>query len=759
MKLPLWIFVWLSAILVVVFLLESIEGFTLPTSCSLPRLSHTRTLRQKGTSVLFSSSVEELSPSPPSSSSQTPSSSTNTTTTTTAGQQQKDKDSSTADDQVTKWRQEAARLRLQAEREEAALTLQKIATLQTKLDRVQKHPSKLQKEALDSLRQQIEQLETKLETKLTETTTTTTTTTVPREKEQPPDAHSQQQGTTPAPSSAVKSNETLSSSSSSLQSSMITSEALKAETPQQPLSKQEYEQKCPVAGFDADDLKVYLPICWELEKRLPTATLAEKMEAFRTDPALQDHFQQKMTRMLLQPMQDIQRMEELRSRYLYSESTKEKAAIKRQLEQLQSRMRQETTHQQQPSSSKNNNINTTGTATTILYQNLPPLDNLPERFEAVSSLPPTLQAVYKSRNKLPAETGNLTTAILLDYYDPQLQVLEHMVYTDDNDDDMRADVQRSVESLPRDVQLHFAKHNLEMKDEKEDDITVDRIVAELCKPSTAARDRERPARKWQEFHQGVFSVAVEAPEYDDIEFVDKSRYVKELYPALARLEGVHPAAEQVEAFMTQILDRKTFMVTSKPERVIGGYYIRGRNLISEDHFGVELTGRLAARLDESAMKDEIDFYYFRDPSPVSDENFEMGYYENEPLLYVTSKNATALYNYAAPLTKLSVSLLSLFFAWIFVVAYCGNQPLLADRIDATLASGDPDLSWVTDIEAQTWISIIAIQLAHETAHRIVAWKDKVHCVLDCFKVLCDSCSFLWTYSVCVHSLRLGFLLQ
>ncbi len=76
----------------------------------------------------------------------------------------------------------------------------------------------------------------------------------------------------------------------------------------------------PIAGFDPDDLKLYLPVARSIEERMANATMEEKLDAFRQTPELQKHFSDKIQELLVQPMQELSRLEAAKREYLQSTS-------------------------------------------------------------------------------------------------------------------------------------------------------------------------------------------------------------------------------------------------------------------------------------------------------------------------------------------------------------------------------------------------------------------------------------------------------
>ena len=631
---------------------------------------------------------------------------------------QSSQSSAPALDEVTRLREEAARIRKEAAELDASLTKRKIESLEEKIEHSK------DEDEIQGFRKQLQQLRMKsgsrdgdTQEKTSENVSLETTVVDKTEKSATESIKSTDEQIAKKLIATFEPVEDESNSGTSLPAFTITEDDIAKAAEKKQAEKDDSSLPSPVAGFDPEDLELYVPICWEIEERAGFLNLTEKMEVFRTEPRLQDHFTQKITAMIVQPMQDIQQLEELRSSYLYSSSSMEKKELKRQIEKLEKHLESEEAGEDGPIEYMES-----------LYRELPPLTDMEERIKAISELPPTLQAVYKQRNKLPPD-ADLELAIYLDYYDMQLQLLDQIPFVHPITAEMREQVTKAVESLPLAVKRHILTQDFGETIGSNDDINVEDLVDRLCSEDRKSDgDDDSP---WAQFHQGGFSVTVEKPEYNDIEFVDRSRYVSELYPSLARLEIVSPAEEMVDKFMKECINRKMFMVSSKPERVLGGYYIRGSNMISGDEEvgGIELSTKLDEKLADSPLNDKLDFFYIADPAPVSDENFEMGYTNSDPVIFVTAKEPSVLYESSDFLTKLSVTSLGALSLFLFALATCELQPLLAEKIEVTLQNETPDISFLTSTFLQSISSILAIQFAHELGHRVIAWKDKVRRLL------------------------------
>jgi hypothetical protein len=596
-----------------------------------------------------------------------------TPTTLKALQQEERKD---VNDEIMKMKKEAKRMRLEAEKDETALTLKKIEAVEAKLNSKSWLVKNPDQEA--DLKAQLQLLNDRLLGKVNPP--------IPKiipsiKKEEAKDTPSKPTAETASRISNFSSVKELSPRSAK---SLVS----------------------PRTGFDDKDLDLYIPVAKEIDGRIPDATSAEKLEAFRSAPELQEHFQQKVQEMLVGPLEEMQELEMLKVRYLDSSSTKEREILKREIDKLEE---------------SSNDNSAFLYSDSVHMSNLPPLteEELNARLEAVGVLPDTLIALYKQRNGLD-EDGDLRLAVEIDYFEPQTQLLEQIRFIKPVPDQMREEFIMGYNMLPQSVRDHFAK-NQGLKGGND--------AVEVLKQVEKSEGNLSPLMQIVE----ASNAQPELPEYNDIEFVDRSRYLEEFYPTIADMEGFHPEEDDVQLFASTILDKKSFMVTSKLERVAGGYYIRGVNQFEDEEDGSKtasdkLVEKITEKLASSPLFDKLEFFYVFDPSPPTDEELEFGKV-NEPIIIITAKNREDFYSLASPLTKGGVSFFGVLSTLLFAIGSCAFNTAIAERFTATLdqadVSGVLDLQWLISIVVPIFLSIGAIQISHELAHRVVAWKDKV----------------------------------
>lgn len=589
-------------------------------------------------------------------------------------------------DEAVRLRREAELIRLQAEQMDLSLTLKKIEALESKLKNaawLEKHPDQ---EA--DLQMQLQRLNDKLtrgpndSVELAKPATTSSTT---------------------------PSNPSIESSKSeSSQRKPKIEESVKAPkfSQYEPKKKRKIPET-PLAGFDQADLDLYIPIAEEINAKLPDSSMTEKLEVFRTAPELQAHFQEKIQKMLVGPLEEMQRLETLKKEYLDSNSSKEREQLKRQIDQLESSEDEDGPFMYSDG---------------FYCDAIIPLseEDLEKRVAAVTALPDILIAIYKQRNGM-GEDDDLRLTVLMDYYEPQLQLLDQVRAVSPLTDEMREQYVQGFNSLPEPVRYNFAT-----KCGLPEDSDAKAVLA-------AALGRSTALSPLMQVVEASNTQSLEPAEYNDIEFVDRSRYLEEFLPSVGNMEGKHPSLESVEEFAQEILDRKTFMMTSKPERVSGGYYIRGTNQFEDAEDGSstaaeKLVAEVTKKMDSSLLGKQLEFFYILDPAPPTEEEMEFGPTE-KPIFLITTKDPDSMYNWAKVPTKLGITATGILTTFMFSIGACALNPGIYDRfsgsLDSASSSGYLDLQWLADLCFPLFTSLLAIQLVHEVAHRAIALRDEV----------------------------------
>lgn len=603
---------------------------------------------------------------------------------------------------VEEMRAQAERVRLEAELLEQRLTLTKIERLEQKLENknwLAKHP-----EEEEALERQLQALQRKLVVSPSNSQTTIGVSAVPvtgqfeNTNNNTMDASLVRKAEVVAAASSINGVETLSNMQSKPSTSSLEPSSASLSVRKSP--RQELVEN-PISGFDQDDLDAYLPVAQQIEATMPNSTIDEKVVAFRAAPQLQEHFQKKIRAMILQPMEDVQKLEELRSQFLYTRSRIEKENLRRQIAQMEKELEKGGPFGYSES----------------VFADVPPMtdEEMQQRLEAVGNLPPVLQALYTRRTHAP--NGDTRLTIELDHYEAQLQLLYQVKYIQPMTEEVLEETRTAIASLPLSVRKHVAKKcGL--------DSSIGEDTAELLNALTKSSTDTESTKEWSNMQDFVVAAGASGEETDNLDYIDRSRYAEEFYPAIARMEGKHPSRNDMDLFIKDVVDRRAFMVESKPERVVGGWYLRGRNLLSDDEDGVKLVKCLAERLGASPhLSEKIEFFYVPDPSPMADEDFEM----DSPVanvVYVTGKDPVKFYNNSGAFSKFFISAFGIAMMAVFSLATVEMVPHLQERLDSALTTGKEDLEWLKNTVSPTFLSMITIYAVHEAGHAIIATRDK-----------------------------------
>ncbi len=344
---------------------------------------------------------------------------------------------------------------------------------------------------------------------------------------------------------------------------------------------------------------------------------------------------------------------------------------------------------------------------------------------------------------------NLELAIELDYYDLQIQLLNQALAIRPMPEEVRKDYAAAFRSLPLRVRERYVTNSLGIDKfdasvlTSDEDKDVESILEEILKPldeefslgsimNLNGKNKEAGANGAEQ--------AIEPPEYNDVEFIDRSRYLEEFFPSVADLEDARPRPEDVDLFVSDCLSgqgSKPFMVTSKPERVVGGYYIRGTNQLGfDENSSASANDRLIQEVSKKlenhpTLKDKIEFYYILDPTPPTDEEMELEVGLSS-LFLITAKDPKTMYGLSSPLTKTAITISGLLSTFLFSVGSCVLNPRVNASIQKSLddfSAGSTtsyiDVTWFYDLTLPLFLSFMTILIAHELGHRVVAFNYKV----------------------------------
>ena len=243
------------------------------------------------------------------------------------------------------------------------------------------------------------------------------------------------------------------------------------------------------------------------------------------------------------------------------------------------------------------------------------------------------------------------------------------------------------------------------------------VEVEDSSNSTAVIDKMMKEKKILPSKDGVEFV-VFGNENDELlqnsaEMIEGDNYVRSMLPDAARRDGNMPSEKVMDVFFKEILSKKTFNPISKPEPIPGGYIIRGDNKMKSSD---ALVAALEVALENSSIAGEVQPFLIRDPTLVTQEMFQSNTYEL-PVLMVTGTDLSPKTNrFVKPLVSTIGSLAIVSFS----VAVClGMDDII----------NDPET--LEQMVSPLMISIFMTQVAHEAAHQVVAFKDKVRITSIC----------------------------
>jgi len=203
--------------------------------------------------------------------------------------------------------------------------------------------------------------------------------------------------------------------------------------------------------------------------------------------------------------------------------------------------------------------------------------------------------------------------------------------------------------------------------------------------------------------------------------VDRS--IETLYPKCTRKEGEEPTMAQIQSLAANVLPSAKFSSSSKPEKVLGGYVIRGSHKYES---GDDLIEAIDRELAKTSLGDKMTVLYTPDFTvfaQADEDDFDLDLFdpaEIPPVLYITGPDI------ARERQQLLLSVTSAFglaTSWYLSIYPFLLNPALAKRVDEQLVLADAsmsyDLAWLTDLSVPLFLTFIGIQLSHELAHRVV----------------------------------------
>jgi len=199
---------------------------------------------------------------------------------------------------------------------------------------------------------------------------------------------------------------------------------------------------------------------------------------------------------------------------------------------------------------------------------------------------------------------------------------------------------------------------------------------------------------------------------------DQDQMVESLFPESTRKEGQEINEGEAILFMSAVLAKdNVWAANGPPEKVSGGFLIRGSTKIET---GAKLIEAIDANLaKEGRLKNKVNCFYVFDPTPVTGEQINEG--ERPPVLFLTGADVV---RDAAPIQRSLVSSVAFGTIW-----YNSLLPfLLNDKYmkmaDEQLALADASMpssvDFLNDASFPLFVATVGIQAVHEIAHYVVA---------------------------------------
>jgi hypothetical protein len=202
--------------------------------------------------------------------------------------------------------------------------------------------------------------------------------------------------------------------------------------------------------------------------------------------------------------------------------------------------------------------------------------------------------------------------------------------------------------------------------------------------------------------------------------------IESLYPRCMRNQGPEPTEAMVQQLVGELKTSGVFSVTQKPDKVLGGYILRGQ---SKKATGDELVSSIEALLERKpALRQSLNVFYTEDFGIFLDSDAFDAFEPDDvpPILYVTGPDVVR------PPRRLELSLASaagLATSWYLAIYPFLLNPAIAKRVEEQLALADagmtPDLSWLSQLSLPLFFTFVGLQLVGEAGHQAVAAANKV----------------------------------
>jgi DNA-binding transcriptional MerR regulator len=200
--------------------------------------------------------------------------------------------------------------------------------------------------------------------------------------------------------------------------------------------------------------------------------------------------------------------------------------------------------------------------------------------------------------------------------------------------------------------------------------------------------------------------------------------VESFLPRVTRKEGKEPTLADVKMLQScQILGKETFQMSSPPQKIPGGFILRGEMVPKLRGDCDKLIQLIDEQIESSKQmppdwKEKFQVNIMYDPTPELFENEES--IDGETVLVVHSRDMSPMTN---RFLLSGVSALSLLLTFVFVIATYSQNEVVMQRLTSANAVGDYDATWFNELITPMLISIGVTQACHEAGHLFIAKKD------------------------------------
>jgi len=189
------------------------------------------------------------------------------------------------------------------------------------------------------------------------------------------------------------------------------------------------------------------------------------------------------------------------------------------------------------------------------------------------------------------------------------------------------------------------------------------------------------------------------------------------FPKRMRKEGKGPTESIIKTILTDVLAKENIWTTSgRPEKVLGGYIIRGSTKFDK---GDDLVNAIQRNLSKKSLDTVVRIFYIADPTPITKE--EQLDEDRNPVLLVTDFDVSPE---SSPILLYLTSAISFGTLWYTAIYPCLLNENVQKLVEEQLALADS--SMVTNFESldnmvsPIFFASLAIQVSHELAHRLFA---------------------------------------